>query len=381
MTGAAAIASYREGFAPGPGVHLNNAGVSPMCRHAAGAIASLAGKMVSGGSLGMDETLEAYEATREQIAWLTGASVDHVSHMQTCAVALSQVAFGIPLAEGDEIVRWDQEYPSNGYPWHAVARDKGAKVVIVDSEADLALDTDKLVSAITERTKVVTVSWVQFSTGAMTDLKPVADRCKEVGAWCVVDAIQGLGIVPFDMKALGVDAVCGGTHKWLAGPVGHGFLALADGRRDQLRPLMHGAITYGTPDDAIDPARAPRTDPHRFEPGTPLMLGAAGCGAAIAHARTVGIEGLNEAALDLSDRLIAGLRDRDAHILSKTEGRPRSPIVTFIPRQGTEPVVKALRERHFAIAARAGGIRVAPHAFNTTDDIDALLAVVDDVKG
>lgn len=378
--GAAALAAYREGFAPGPGVHLNNAGVAPMCRPAAGAIASLAGKMVSGGSLGMNETLAAYEATREQIAWLTGASVDHVSHMQTCAVALTQVAFGIPFKEGDEIVRWDQEYPSNGYPWHAVAKQTGAEVVVVESEADLALDTDKLLSAITERTQAVTVSWVQYSTGAMTDLKAVADRCQQVGAWCVVDAIQGLGIVPFDMKALGVDAVCGGTHKWLCGPVGHGFLALKDGRRDELRPLMHGAITYGTPDDPIDPDRAPRQDPRRFEPGTPLMLGAAGCGAAIAHARTVGVEAISHAALDLSDRLIAGLRERDARIISDTEARPRSPIVTFVPRQGTEPVLQALRDRQFAIASRGGGIRVAPHAFNTPADIDAVLSVLDDVK-
>ncbi len=379
MVADAAIAAYREGFAPGPGIHLNNAGVAPMCRKAAGAIAGLAGKMVSGGTLGMDETLAEYETTREQIAWLTGASADHVCHLQTCAIALTQVAYGLSYEEGDEIVRWDQEYPSNAYPWHAVAAETGAKVVVVESEADFALDTDKLLSAITDRTRVVTVSWVQFSTGAMTDLKAVADRCQEVGAWCVVDAIQGLGIVPMDLKALGVDAVCGGTHKWLAGPVGHGFLALKDGRRDELKPILHGAITYGTPDDAIDTSRAPRRDPHRFEPGTPLMLGAAGCGAAIAHARTVGIEGLNEAALALSDRLIAGLQERGARILSETQGALRSPIVTFVPRQGTEPVLKALRDRHVAIAARAGGIRVAPHAFNTTDDIDTLLSIVDAV--
>ena len=107
------------------------------------------------------------------------------------------------------------------------------------------------------------------------------------------------------------------------------------------------------------------------------MLGAAGCGAAIAHARTVGVDALNHAALDLSDHLIAGLLERGAHILSETQGRPRSPIVTFIPRQGTERVLADLRAQQFAVAARAGGIRVAPHAFNTSADVDALLGVID----
>lgn len=351
-----------------------------MCRPAIDAAKRVAEAMAQG-SFAVGELLAEQERARERFAALVGARPHNVSFLQTCAAAITQVALGLPLAEGDEILTWDQEYPSNAYPWLEAARRAGGRVVRVPSGEGLEIDTSRLIEAMTPRTRVVAVSWVQFQTGELTDLVAVSEACRKVGAWLVVDAIQGLGVVPFDLDALGVDAVCGGTHKWLCGPVGHGFVAFRAGRRDEVRPLFHGAITYGTPDDPVDPKREPRRDPRRFEPGTPLLFGAVSGAAAIDLILEAGPAVLGREANRLSDRLTEGLLARGARVLSRRAGEPRSPIVTFVPRGDIDRAADALRRADVAFSRRGGGIRIAPHAFNRDEEIDRVLSALDEASG
>lgn len=370
------LARFVEAFEVGADVHLNNAGVAPMCRPAVAAVEACAARMARG-TLAMGDLLEDLERARATFARLVGARPNNVSMMQTCAAALTQVALGLPLADGAEIVTWDQEYPSNAYPWFEAARRVGGRVVAVPSGADLAVDTGRLIEAITTRTGVVATSWVQFQTGAITDLERLAAACRRVGAWLVVDAIQGLGVLPLDLEALGIDAVCGGTHKWLCGPVGHGFIAFREGRRDEVWPLMHGAITYGTPDEPPVATRSPRCDPRRFEPGTPLLLGSLAGAAAIELILDTGVDTLRARALELSDRLVEGVRARGGRVLSQTSGAVRSPITTFVPRGDLDAAARRLQTARVSFSRRGGGIRISPHGFNREADIDRVLEALD----
>ncbi len=367
---------FRSSFLPVDHLALNAAGIARCCVPAIDAVKHVVELMAHGGA-GFAEELRIHEQARGSFARLVGAEVANVSMFHTCAAAISQVALGFPLRSGDEIVTWDQEYPSNAYPWHAAAKRAGARVVVVSSEPDLDVDTERLIDAIGPRTRVVAVSWVQFQTGALTELKVVSDACRKVGAWLVVDAAQALGVLPLDIAAAGVDVVCGATHKWLTGPVGHGFAAFAEGRRDEITPLSHGAVTYGTPDDATDPAREPRRDPRRFEPGNPLMLGAAGGGAAAELVLSCGVDVLRAEALRLADKLIGGIRARGGVVLGRREGAFRSPIVTFRPHGDAPATYRALDDAKVSYARRAGGVRLAPHAYNVDDDVERLLQILD----
>lgn len=368
---------FRASFAPVDHLALNAAGIARCSLPAVEAIQHVASLMTGGGAA-FSEELGIHEAARTSLAKLVGVESEQLSMFHTCAAAISQVALGFPLREGDEVLTWDQEYPSNAYPWHAAAKRAGARVHVVASEPNLDVDSEKLIAAIGPKTRVVAISWVQFQTGAMTDLKAVSEACRKVGAWLVVDAAQGLGVLPFDLKELGVDVVCGATHKWLCGPVGHGFAAFADGRRDEIAPLSQGAITYGTPDEPTDPSREPRRDPRRFEPGNPLMLGAAGAGAAAELAMSCGVETLLAEALRLADKLADGLRARGCEVLGRREGQLRSPIVTFRPRGDVRRMYRALDEAKVSYAPRAGGVRFSPHAYNTDDEIERVLQLVED---
>lgn len=380
-------AAVRGGLTLDPGeVLFNNAGIAPMGTAAEQAIARAAGAL-GRGFFSIDGLFGDYERARATFARLVGVAPADLGFFGTCAAAISQVALGLPLAPGDEILLWDQEYPSNAYPWHAAAARSGAVVRTVPSEPDLSVRDERLHQAIGPRTRVVAVSWVQYQTGAVTELRALSERCRAVGAWLVVDAIQGLGVMPFDLAALGVDAVCGGTHKWLCGPLGLGFLGLAPGRAAELAPLLHGAMTYGDPDTPVDARRPPRPDARRFEPGSPPLLSALGGAAAVAWLLGLGIDALGQAALALADELREALLARGHRVLApqNAPGAPRSPIVTFLPGPGPGPVppeaTRALAQRlhrnKVACAVRAGGIRLSPHAFNDASDLAALLRVLD----
>lgn len=361
-------------------LHFNNAGVAPMTARAAAATERIVALMREG-TAAVPSLLDAYAAARATFARLVGAQTHDVAFFQTCAVAISQVALGIALRPGDEIVVVDQEYPSNAYPWHRAAERAGAKVVTVSSAPGLGLDPQRILEAIGARTRVVAVSWVQYSTGTMLPLRALADAVHAHGSdrWLVVDAIQGLGVLPFDLGASGADAVCGGTHKWCLGPLGHGFLALAPGRGAELTPIAYGAMTYGTPDDVVDATRPARSnDPRRFEPGAPLVMGAVAGAASIELLLEIGIETVRREAIAIADRVMAAAHARGLRIIEGTHvgcGDLRSPIVTLVPRHAPPPLlVDALRApgRNCSVAPRGGGVRVAPHAHNGPQHVDAL---------
>lgn len=376
MSPDALLGELRAPLAGTDKLHLNNAGVSPMTRRARDAGARLLDVMLEG-SLGIPALLAEVEGARATFARLVGCARDDLAFFQTCASAISQAALGFPFRAGDEIVLVDQEYPSNAYPWYRAAERAGARVVVVPSETDFRVDLGRVLAAIGPRTRVVAVSWVQFSTGAVLDLRALADAAHAQGAWLVVDAIQGLGVIPFDMAATGADAVCGGTQKWLLGPVGHGFLALAPGRARELTPLMHGAMTYGTPDDPVDPARPPRTDPRRFEPGTPLALGAVAAGASVELLLQIGLERVHREALAIADLVAEGAEGRGLEV-RRHEGPGRGPIVTVVPKNAAaKAICDALRAAGCSVAPRGGGVRVSPHCHNGPQHVERFYALWD----
>jgi len=367
--------AYRQLFDVTPGkIHLNNAGVSPMIRTAKDALVDAA-EVSQQGMHGIKPLIDGMSDARETFAALTGGQASDVSFFQTCAGAISQMALGLPFRKGDEIVRWDQEYPSNAYPWHRAAERVGASVVVVDSEADHSVSTEKLLSHITKKTRCVAISWVHYSTGAVTDLERVADACKANDAWLVVDAIQGLGVVPFDMEALGVDAVCGGGQKWLAGPLGHGFLVVTQALREQVEPLMYGAMSYGSPDDLVDTTKALRTDCHRFEPGNPHYLPTMATQAACNSLLELGVNAAGDAARAHSHTLAEAARSAGLEVLSSYE-EGGSPIVTVRSEAGAEALVAKLDAAGVSHSQRAGGVRLSPHAHNSDGDIAQVAALL-----
>jgi selenocysteine lyase/cysteine desulfurase len=221
------------------------------------------------------------------------------------------------------------------------------------------------------------VSWVQFGRGFRLDVAGLAELCREHGALLCVDAIQGLGVVPCDLEAWGVDFAAADGHKWLLGPEGLGVFYVRADRRDLLHPLEPGWASvvhreeWGNLDLVWDATA------RRFEGGTANFAGIHGLGASIDLLTRAGIDAVWRHVDGLCDRLASGLAEAGATVLSDRSRDGRSAIVTFLPRAEDPAVaVKRLKALGFICADRGGGVRVAPHGYNTADEIDALIAAV-----
>src|SRR5207247_1905643 len=152
------------------------------------------------------------------------------------AMGINIAALSLPLRPGDNVLVLDGDYPANIYPWMNLAH-RGVLTKVVPSH-DGGLDLDLLVSRMDSRTRAVAMSTVVFATGFRNDLLALGKLCKERGIFFVVDGIQSLGALPFDVRAANVDFLACGSQKWLLGPPGGGFLYV---RRELLDELAPGA--------------------------------------------------------------------------------------------------------------------------------------------
>ncbi len=377
-----ALSDFRNAFVRTPGLtHLNNAGLSPMNLAALEAIRYWAGRYAAEGMFCNDAYLAALAAARADLAAFLDATPGSVAFFPSTAGAISQVAFEIPLAAGDEVLLWDQEYASNLYPWKAACDRAGARLVALPSGPGASTPVERLLEAFTDRTRAVAVSWVQYSSGAVTDLAPLVAEAKRRGAWTVFDVFQGVGHLPFSFRALGADAVCGGSHKWMTAPVGAGYLCIREDRALSLRPRSVGANTYGTCEDRADFACAPKRDALRFEPGSRQILEIVALGASAALLSRAGLAAVSAEALRLAQSLADGLRGAGYAVSAPNGERQATAIVTFAPgprspRRTVEEISAALSAHRVSHARRGEGIRLSPHAHDADEDIARALAAL-----
>lgn len=368
------LAEYRARFPAGGALrHLNNAGLAPISQDASDTICYWARRFHREGNHTNDDYFAAVAKTRESLARLIGAEARELAFFQNTSQAVSQLAFGFPLQRNDEVVLWDQEYASHLYPWKAACERADAKLVLVPSTTDLSTPVEKLVEAFTPKTKVVAVSWVQFQTGAVTDLAALSRETRARGIFLAVDGMQGLGLFPFrDWPH--VDAFYGGSHKWLTSPVGVGFLALKLDHVKKLRELAVGAYTYGTCDDPTDLTCVPKKDASRFEPGSKQVLEITALGASVDLILSTGVEPLLAEAERLARILVDKLKAQGFTVHSPHGGGWKGSIVNFTPPPGVSlaSVQDSLRRAGAVFAVRGPGLRLSPHAFNCERDLEGL---------
>lgn len=370
---------FQEQFAKAPGlIHLNNAGLAPICRPARDKVTYWAERFYQDGFwTDKDYMTNVYES-RQALARLIGCTATDIAWFQSAAGGINQFAFGVDLKAGDEVVMWDQEYSSHLYPWKAACDQAGAVLKILKSEHHLETPTEKYLEALTPKTKVAAFSWVQFSSGARMETEHIIKECKKRGILVFVDIAQGLGIHECKLWDWGVDAVAGGSHKWLVSPVGVGYLAIRQSLAIKMKPRTIGAYTYGTCDDPSDFACEPKMDASKFEAGSKQVLEITALGAACEFIHSVGVATIESEALRLAQILRQGLHDKGCKILNPFGLKAVSPMVNFLPAEGKrlDEVTQKLTENKINFALRGGGIRLSPHAFNTESEIATVLSVI-----
>jgi kynureninase len=235
------------------------------------------------------------------------------------------------------------------------------------------MPVDALVAAIDERTAIVALPLVAYTNGALLRARRVVDAAHAAGALVVLDAYQAAGIVPIDVRALDVDALVAGTHKWLAGAsTGLAFLYVKRRLAEQLEPAFPGWFGH---DDTL--AFAPRyvaaAGARRFEQGSPAVEAVYGARAGVRFAIDVGVDAIRARSFELSDRLIAGADRLGIPLATPRAYAERAGVVCLGVRE-PDRVAATLRERGVDVDTRPGtGIRLSSHPCNTEQDIDRVL--------
>jgi len=359
------------------GVYLNHAGVSPAPARVVHAVQEAAA-LSSRDPLGffLDGVFAWREAARTRLARLMGVPAEHLALTKNTGHGLSLVADGLRLEPGDNVVSVDCEYPSVVYPWYAQA-DRGIETRLVSPRADGTFTPNDLAAVMDARTRVLTLSWVQFGTGFRCDLAACAALAHAHGALLVADIIQGLGVLPLQTEAWGVDIAVTGAHKWLMAPGGTGGLYIAPHALDQMRLVGMGALSVvDVPKfDPLDFSVKPTAQ--RFEEGTPNGLGLAGLDAALSLLEAVGTDAIAAQVLSLTAYAAEKLEARGYQVTSPRADGQRAGLVMFQhPTHSNEAVLQALTDAGVTAAVRGGKLRFSPHFYNTHEEIAQAVAAL-----
>ncbi len=357
-------------------IHLNNAGFAPITTAAKDKIKDYAEATAQLGFHSRTKIFKDYEKARDIFARFLGTTADRLAFTANLSTSVSILAHGLALRPGETVLTLDQEYPSNAYVWHHVAQKNQAKVKVFKSNPDTTIDWEGFKKEITSEVKVVVISWVQYETGVVAPLKEISEACRSAGAILVADVIQGVGAMPFNMQDLGVDIACGGSHKWICGISGMGYLAFRDDRYLEIQPVLEGAMTFRSPNDLTDLSLTPIASARRFEPGAPLLVNVLASVESTVILEKIGISEICKHNTELSRFLVEGIKDLNLSVMGQKNSEPTSSIVTFEGAPSMEKTAALLVENKISHAFRRGRIRFSPHLFNTIDDLNAVLNVL-----
>lgn len=352
-------------------VYLNHAGVSPWPQRTAHAVEAFARENVRSGARNYPRWLGVEQRLRERLARLINApSPDDIALVKNTSEGLSFVAYGLPWRSGDAVVINRQEFPSNRVVWESLADRYGVEVRDVDLTG--TGPEQALIDALDPRVRLLAVSSVQYGTGLRMDLARLGAACREVGALFCVDAIQSLGALRFDAQAVGADFVIADGHKWMMGPEGIGLFYSRPEAREQLALSQYGWHMLAQAGDFDRKDWTVTDSARRFECGSPNMLGIHGLDASLSLLEELGMQEVEERVLGharyLRERIAA-----EEHLELVTPAA-HAGIVTFRLRgRDAAAAHKALMGQGVICAARGGGVRFAPHFYNTTEQLDRAL--------
>ena len=349
-------------------VYLNHAAVSPLSKRASEAMKQLADDVCLYGSLHYDKWLDAYEGVRVAAASLIGAERSEIALVKNTSEGIATVAFGLDWKPGDRIVAFKEEFPANFFPWKRLET-RGVHVEWLSYRDDLQRIAEAVNGA-----RLLAISFVQYLGGFRADLEAIGEICRDRGAFFFVDAIQGLGAFPLDVRKAGIHALAADGHKWMLGPEGCGILYIQHDLQDSIEPVEFGWTNIAGFADYACRDMALRSDAGRYECGTLNTIGCFGLRAALELLLEIGVDNIAPAVQALADRAAEGARSKGYELLDQRTPATGAGIVSF-RKKGVDAryLYRDLKDKGFLAAPRQGWLRVAPHFYITPEEIDRLV--------
>jgi cysteine desulfurase / selenocysteine lyase len=357
--------------------YLNSAAVSPMPIPAVKAVTSQLKDVSENGSINLDGWVKTKNRCRILVAEMLKVKPENIAFLRNTSDGFSTVANGIDWAEGDNIVTFANEFPSNFYPWRMI-RDKFGVELRSCPEREGRIDLDEFISLIDSNTKLVSISAVQFSTGFRADIERIGRVVREYDALFAVDIIQGFGVIEFDLDAQFVDVACGASHKWLCSPEGCGIFYLSDRARNRIEPSLIGWISVDEPFNFNNYEQTWKPNALAWETGTGSSSLFYGLEQSLKLLSETGVENIENYLEKLTNHLCYLLQTRDYKIVSSRKKGEKSQIVCVTPKDGQKPfeLAQMLERKKVIVSPRGERLRIAPHFFNNQADIERLIELL-----
>ncbi len=368
-------------------VYLDNAGAGPPPFSVHEAMQSFLNEWRDYGEKWETWLLDIIRA-RELFAQLVGAKPEEIACIPNVSSGLGAIASALRFGSGQNVVVSELNFPTNVYLWHTL-RQRGllSEVKVLKAKGGSVPFSD-YERAIDDKTVAVSLDYVSWVNGCREIISEVTRLAHSHGALMIVDVFHAAGVMPVDVRKLGVDVLTCGTYKWLMGPHGAAFLYVKQDVVEKLEPSIVG--WHGIEDSVIARVQAlqdpfgtpfdlnhatPAKNATRFEWGTWSVISVEGAKAALEFTLKYPPQERWPLVQKLNERLVDGLRGKGRRITSPLEKEKLSGIITFEIDQAAQ-VARKLQEQHVIVAPRVNTLRVSPHFYNTDDEIDRLLEQV-----
>ncbi|MBB13719.1 aminotransferase [Candidatus Poribacteria bacterium] len=360
-------------------IYLNHAGVSPLSTQVQSSMEAFLKEATENGYTNPEMWTETIESCRQSAARLINANPDEIAFVKNTTQGIILTANGINWQVGDNVVTTNVEFPSNIYPWWNLER-HGVETRLVQ-EMNKRILVEDIIAKIDSRTRIVTISHVEFASGYRNDITTIGEICRDKGILFFVDAIQALGAFEVDVKKQHIDFLSADGHKWLLGPEGAAIYYCAKNKLNQLTNTNIGWASVVDDLSFSEYNLTQKPSARRFEEGSYNTVGIFGLNAAITLLLEIGIPNIERRILDLTQCLIKNLYDQGYEILSPVENElERSGIVIFRSRKfSSDMLFEIFYQSGVSCAKRGGGIRLSPHFYNSEAEIDIVADILSTV--
>ncbi len=308
---------------------------------------------------------------KKKLAQLLNATSSHITWSTNVGTAMSMLVQGLDWHEGDEIILNDIEFPSNVYPFLNL-QNKGVEVKFLKTEKG-RIKIEDFEKAITSKTKLVSVSLVQFLSGFQVNLKKLSELCRKRGVLLAVDAIQAAGNVKIDLQETPVDYLSGGTQKWLLGLQGLAYIYIGENLLSKLHPTILGWQSVENPWDLLNYDLNFPKDARKFQSGTTNALGIFALNKSLEIFLNFGLENVYSRVKENTNYIFKKLLGIGIEpLLYGLSEENLSAIVTF-EIEDAERIKAELAKQKIIVEIREGKIRVSPHFYNTKEEIDRFI--------
>jgi selenocysteine lyase/cysteine desulfurase len=318
--------------------------------------------------------VERQEAARAAFAGLVNAEPDEIAVTTSLSAGVSALASGLRFAQRSKVVLTDWEFPTIGQIWHAQEA-RGARVTHVRAADDGTIPLEQFERAIDEDTLLVSITQVCYRNGAMLDVPKVVELAHERGALVLLDSFQAIGSLPVDVRELGVDFLGAGVLKYLLGSAGLGFFYCRRDLVERVWPTQTGWFADENIFAMDHTDYSPAHTAARFQSGTPPVPAIYAGIAGIELMQEIGIAATREHVNALNAHFLSGLDDLGATVATPRAAEARGALIC-VKSKDAQALVEALDKEGIVTSERDGNLRVSAHAYNSVEDVDAVLAAL-----